>query len=97
MNKNISDDIKNINSYLRKNNLVLEYEKLKSAISNSQELNLILGEMKLLKKCSMTEEERTRYSVLKKKYDLNPLVQNFKQAEKELKELEEEIKNNLDL
>lgn len=97
MNKNISDDIKNINSYLRKNNLVLEYEKLKSAISNSQELNLILGEMKLLKKCSMTEKERTRYSDLKKKYDLNPLVQNFKQAEKELKELEEEIKNNLDL
>lgn len=97
MNKNISDDIKNINSYLKQNNLVLEYEKLKSAISNSQELNLILGEMKLLKKCSMAEEERTRYSDLKKKYDLNPLVQNFKQAEKELKELEEEIKNNLDL
>lgn len=97
MNKNISNDIKNINSYLRKNNLVLEYEKLKSAISNSQELNLILCEMKFLKKCSMTEEERTRYSDLKKKYELNPLVQNFKQAEKELKELEEEIKNNLDL
>lgn len=97
MNKNLSNDIKNINSYLRKNSLVQEYENLKSAISNSQELNLILGEMKILKKCSMTEEEKTKYSNLKKEYDLNPLVQNFKQIEKELKELEEEIKNNLDL
>lgn len=97
MNKNLSNDIKNINSYLRKNSLVQEYENLKSAISNSQELNLILGEMKILKKRSMTEEEKTKYSNLKKEYDLNPLVQNFKQIEKELKELEEEIKNNLDL
>lgn len=97
MNKNLSNDIKNINSYLRKNSLVQEYENLKSAVSNSQELNLILGEMKILKKCSMTEEEKTKYSNLKKEYDLNPLVQNFKQIEKELKELEEEIKNNLDL
>lgn len=97
MNKNLSNDIKNINSYLGKNSLVQEYENLKSAISNSQELNLILGEMKILKKCSMTEEEKTKYFNLKKEYDLNPLVQNFKQIEKELKELEEEIKNNLDL
>lgn len=97
MNKNISDDIKYINSYLRNNDLVQEYENLKKAISDSKELNLILGEMKLLKKCSMTEEEKTRYFDLKKKYDLNPLVQNFKQTEKELQELEEEIKNNLDL
>lgn len=96
MNREIDLNIDKLKQDLLKEACVQEYLRLKELIINDENIEDINKQMKYLKKCKMSNEELLQYDELKRKLDENPAIKNFKEVEKEVLILFNEIKEELE-
>lgn len=97
MNEKVTEDIKLLKEEVYNNPIVLNYKYYLNIIQNDHKLNKLVKEMKFYKKCKMSEKDKEIFIKLKKEYDSNPIINNYKNAKEELEIFFKEIKKELDL
>jgi cell fate (sporulation/competence/biofilm development) regulator YlbF (YheA/YmcA/DUF963 family) len=95
MNDGFSRHLKELKEVILDDPRVKNYLKLKSAVINDKRLNSLKNEMEYQRSCNIDASARKRYYDLKKEYEEDPLVENYKVAKEELRKFIEEIEEGL--
>ena len=82
---------KELNEILKNHPLIIEFKKVENEFLTSKYLLNLKNEINYYKKCTMSNEDREKYLQLKKEYDNNPLVINYKQLKEEVDDFKKEI------
>lgn len=97
MNKNLNDKIIQVEKIISNSELVKQYNFYHDLLLSAEELKQLNNELKFIKKCNMSAEEREKYLDLQGKYKSHPIVCNYNNLKNEIEEFKTEVKNILKL
>lgn len=97
MNKNLNDKIIQVQKLISQSELVKEYNFYHDLFLSSEELKQLNNQIKFLKNCNMSEQDRSLYYELLNKYNNHPIVSNYNNLKMEIDELKMEVRNLIKL
>lgn len=95
MNDKILKKSIEINNLLLKNKIIEEFLNLKKVINEDQELNKLWKKMNYYKNCNNESEDNFEAQLIYKEIISHPLISNYLECKKEVKELLNEVKKEI--